>query len=102
MVENERNYFAGEMGKSTGRAKFSRAANTNGTFVVDGVVGDTSVANTAIYTAADHDPRARQSNCRSCLPEQRVAGRISRLHFDDENSNRVRRIAIGTNTAAPT
>src|SRR6478752_7395261 len=79
---------------------FTSPKNSNGTFVVDGVVGDYLCAKYGDLAAAPLTVEVENSRIRSMRSEnKKLLEEFRGYTSTDENSNRVGEFAIGTNTA---
>src|SRR5437762_815358 len=81
-------------------ARFSPPMNTNGTFVVDGVVGDYLCERYGDLESTPLTIEVENNRIRSLRSENKDLRDEFRAYTStDENSNRVGEFAIGTNTA---
>src|SRR6478752_5689707 len=87
-------------GNLPGGEIFTSPKNSNGTFVVDGVVGDYLCAKYGDLAAAPLTVEVENSRIRSMRSEnKKLLEEFRGYTSTDENSNRVGEFAIGTNTA---
>jgi leucyl aminopeptidase (aminopeptidase T) len=87
-------------GNLPGGEIFTSPKNCNGTFVIDGVVGDYLCAKYGDLAAAPLTVEVENSRIRSMRSEnKKLLEEFRGYTSTDENSNRVGEFAIGTNTA---
>ena len=98
MVKDQRDYQSGEVGEPAGGEIFTTPGEVNGTFVIDGVVGDYLCAKFGNLQENPLTVRIKANRLTEAHSENRELERdFWKYTHTDENSDRVGEFAIGTN-----
>ena len=98
VVQDVGDHFAGKVGQPAGWRVFHSPGEVNGTFVVDGVVGDWLCARYGLLAATPLTIEIAGNRIVSCASENKqLEADFWAYTHTDENSDRVGEFAIGTN-----